>query len=57
VYSRLLTRLLLGDDVPLRVPPARLPRRLRTGLAAAADRVGTDLLMIAPGAVRRLRET
>ena len=55
VYSRLLTRLLLGTDVPLRVDPGELPARLRTGLAASADRAVTDLALAVPGVVRRLR--
>ena len=38
VYSRLLPRLLLGDDVTLRFDPDQLPRRLRMGRLAAADR-------------------
>jgi hypothetical protein len=34
IYTKLLTRLLLSDDVPLRVRPEEIPRRLRTGVAA-----------------------
>ncbi len=56
VYSRLLTGLLLGDDVPLRLAASELPPRLRTGPAAAAERLGTDLILGAPGIARRLRE-
>jgi hypothetical protein len=56
VYSRLLTRLLLGSDVALRLEPTDLPLRLRTGGAARAARLVTDLLLAGPGAVRRLRE-
>jgi len=55
VYSRLLTRLLLAPDVALRLDPRDLPLVLRTGSAAGAARLATDLLMTAPGAVRRLR--
>ncbi len=33
VYTRLLTRLLLGPDVAVRLEPERLPLRLRTGVA------------------------
>ena len=55
VYSRLLTRLLLAGDVPMRLDPDQLPLRLRTGAAARAGRVGTDLLLTAPGVARRLR--
>lgn len=56
VYSRLLTRLLLAPDVPIRLPAEQLPPRLRTGIAADAARLGTDALMAFPGAARRLRE-
>jgi hypothetical protein len=38
VYSRLLTRVLLGDDVAVPFPPERLPRRLRRGGLSAVDR-------------------
>ena len=55
VYSRLLTRLLLAPDVALRLDPGELPLVLRTGSAAGAARLVTDLLMTVPGAVRRLR--
>jgi hypothetical protein len=55
VYSRLLTRLLLGADVPLRLDPAELPTRLRTGVAASAGRTVNDLALAVPGVVRRLR--
>ena len=54
-YSRLLTRLLLGPDVALRLEPRDLPRRLRTGPAARAERLGTDLALSFPGIARRLR--
>jgi len=56
VYSRLLTRLLLADDAPIRLEPGQLPRRLRIGAAASADRGVTDLVMIGPGIARRLKE-
>jgi hypothetical protein len=55
VYSRLLTRLLLGSDVPLRLDPDYLPLRLRTGFAARAERVRLDILLAMPGVYRRLR--
>ena len=55
VYSRLLTRLLLGRDVALRLEPEMLPLRLRTGAAARAGRLGTDLVLTLPGIVRRAR--
>jgi hypothetical protein len=38
VYSRLLSRLLLGDDVAIRVPREELPLRLRDGLLAGLER-------------------
>jgi hypothetical protein len=38
VYSRLLSRLLLGPDVALRLEPEELPLRLRRGVLAGADR-------------------
>jgi hypothetical protein len=38
VYSRLLRRLLVGDDVAIRVPADRIPLRFRTGLRAYAER-------------------
>ena len=37
-YSRLLTRLLVTPDLPLRVPPATIPLRLRDGKLASIDR-------------------
>jgi hypothetical protein len=55
VYSRLLTRLLLGPDVPLRLDPADLPLRLRAGGRGRAARLASDLLLAPPGVVRRLR--
>jgi hypothetical protein len=42
VYSRLLTRVLLGPDVRLRLEPKQLPLRLRTGRLARAERVRAD---------------
>ena len=56
VYTRLLTRLLLSDDVAIRLDPAQLPRRLRRGPTASAERSVTDLIMIGPGIARRVRE-
>jgi len=38
-YSRLLRRLLLGSDVPVRVPEEMIPLRLRSGPLAWADRM------------------
>jgi hypothetical protein len=39
VYSRLLRRLLIGDDVAIRVPERMLPLRLRRGPLAYAERM------------------
>jgi hypothetical protein len=38
IYSRLLARLLLGDDLVVRVPERHLPLRMREGLFARAER-------------------
>ena len=38
VYSTLLTRLLVADDVAVRVPERQVPLRLREGWAAAVER-------------------
>ena len=38
VYSRLLRRLLLGDDVAISVPERELPMRFRRGVRALAER-------------------
>jgi hypothetical protein len=43
IYSLLLPRLLLGDDVELRLERRDVPLRLRTGRAASADRRLSDL--------------
>ena len=43
VYSRLLARLLLGDDVALRVPESDVPRRMRSGLGARAERFAVNV--------------
>jgi hypothetical protein len=42
-YSLLLPRLLLGDDVPLRLDPQSVPRRLRTGNLAEVARLRSDV--------------
>jgi hypothetical protein len=42
VYSRLLARLLLGDDVAIRMAPDEVPRRMKRGLRALVARRGTD---------------
>jgi hypothetical protein len=47
VYSRLLARLLLGEDVPVRVPEPDVPLPMRDGLRARAQRArinATDFL-------------
>jgi hypothetical protein len=55
-YSRLLTRAVLGPDVMLRLDPAELPLRLRTGLAARVARLAVDVVVGVPAyAHRRLR--
>lgn len=51
VYSTLLRRLLLADDLPLRVAPDLLPLRLRNGVVPALARVGAA----AVPELRRLR--
>ena len=56
VYSRLLTRLLLGDDVALRLDPHEVPLRLRTGPAARAARLGVDYAIGGPSYVHRRLE-
>jgi hypothetical protein len=43
VYTRLLRRLLLGDDVAVRVPEDEIPRWLRSGPRAWAERKLTNL--------------
>jgi hypothetical protein len=55
VYSRLLTRLLLADDVTLRLDPGELPPRLRDGVAGTASRLAVDARLAPRGALRRLR--
>ena len=42
VYSRLLARLLLGDDVAIRVSEAEVPLRMRGGLRARGQRALVD---------------
>jgi hypothetical protein len=53
VYSRLLTRALLGEDVTLRLDAERLPLRLRDGAAAGAARLATDVGVGVPAFARR----
>ena len=61
-YSRLLPRLLLADDLAIRVDPSMLPRRLRNGVLGAAARrrsaaaVEARGLRGSVGVRRRLRE-
>ena len=38
MFSRLLRRLLLGEDVEVKVPEDELPRRMRKGVVAFAER-------------------
>lgn len=59
IYSRLLARLLLGPDVPVRVPEADVPLRMRNGPLArvararvdAQDRVGWHMRNLLPSSV------
>jgi hypothetical protein len=53
IYSRLLTRLLLGADVAVRLEPEELPLRLREGRLAAADRMRAHCLAIVRSEGRR----
>jgi len=43
IYSRLLARLLLADDVPVRVPESEVPLRMRSGARAAAERTAVNV--------------
>jgi len=43
VYSQLLARLLLGDDVPIRVSDEAVPRRMRGGIRARLERLRVDV--------------
>ena len=52
VYSVLLSRLLVGDDVELRVPLSDVPLRLRTGRLARFDRVVSDASAVVSPHVR-----
>lgn len=62
LYSRLLSRLVLGDDVALRLPPELIPRRLRVGRLASLERRRSDLLALGQaqrgklGIRKRMRE-
>ena len=53
VYSRLLTRLLIGPDVAIRLEPDMLPLRLRSGARAALARTAVDIGIGIPAGVRR----
>ena len=44
VYSRLLPRLLLAEDLPLRLHPEELPRRLRPGIAGETARAESSIV-------------
>jgi hypothetical protein len=52
-YSRLLTRLLLGSDVSLRLDRRMLPLRLRTGPVAGAARHAVDVAIGVPAYLHR----
>ena len=47
VYSRLMSRLLLADDVAIRVPPETLPTRMRRGARARAERLAANAFDLA----------
>jgi hypothetical protein len=47
IYSRLLTRLWLGDDVALRLPEREVPRRMRRGPIAHLERRAVDAFDLA----------
>jgi hypothetical protein len=44
LYSRLLSRTLQGDDVAIKLPPWKLPLRLRRGRLAALQRMREDIV-------------
>jgi hypothetical protein len=54
-YSELLPRLLLEDDVAIRLQPRDLPRRLRTSLLGHAARQGSSVALAANASARALR--
>jgi hypothetical protein len=43
IYSRLISRLLLGQDVAIRVAESEIPLRMRSGFLARAERARVDL--------------
>jgi hypothetical protein len=47
LYSRLLPRLLLGEDVALRLEPSQIPLRLRSGVSAALERLRVEAAALA----------
>jgi hypothetical protein len=53
-YSRLLRRLLLGEDVAVRLEPARVPRRFRTGIGAVLAGAAAETAALAYGTRGRL---
>jgi hypothetical protein len=52
-YSRLISRLLLDPDVPLRLADSDLPLRMRTGRLARLERLRVDVLVGGPAYLRR----
>lgn len=52
LYSRLLAQLLLDSEAPLRLPPERVPPRLRTGALASIDRWRADVIAVLRTATR-----
>lgn len=53
VYSRLLVRLTLGDDVAIRLPPRALPFRMRPGPLPWLERRRVDAIDLARWRLRR----
>jgi hypothetical protein len=42
IYSRFLARLLLAEDVPIRVPEQDVPLRMRNGFGARVSRAAVN---------------
>lgn len=57
LYTKLLPRLLLAEDVQVRLAPGELPLRLRPGLPSQADRLLTRLRYLSRQGFRRVRKT
>ena len=52
IYSRLLSRLWLGPDVPVKLPEREVPLRMRNGLVARLERRRVDVLDLARWYIR-----